>query len=487
VWLGGSMAYDELPLYGGIPRSNGRAVIRSTNADVKRAKVTFQDMTQDARPRATRVGMHPDQHDIAFDPRNPGIAFVGSDGGVIRVDVTHPRDRSSACASRTAVYDPDTGPEPLAPEDLADCRKLLRGIPNRLQSLNVGLNTIQFQSLSYNPNAPARDLLGGTQDNGTFAYAGSPTWVETVGGDGGQSGFDAADPTIRYHNYFDATPEVNFHGNAPEHWLDIYDPLQLSDENRSFYTPFIADPQVGGRAFTGLQHVWRTDDNGGDPDYLAAHCNALYLDPNRPQPCGDWQPLGQDLTGPDFGDDRQGEYVVATTRAPSDTGTLWAGTRIGRLFVTKNADAQPDLVDFTRIDTPSTPGRFVSGIAVDPNDPNHAWVSYSGYSRYTPESPGHVFEVQYDPGSQTATFTDRTYDLGDQPVTGIAFDAATGDTYAATDFGVARLPDGATKWQDAAPGLPRVAVYGITLSPEGRLLFAATHGRGAYSLRLASP
>src|SRR6266542_3275883 len=184
VWLGGSMAYDELPLYGGIPRSNGRAVIRSTNAGVKRAEVTFQDMTQDARPRATREGMHPDQHDIAFDPRNPDIAFVGSDGGVIRVHVTHPQDRSSACDSRTAVYDPDAGPEPLAPDDLADCRTLLRGIPSRLVSLNVGLNDIQFQSLSYNPKKPARDLLGGTQDNGTFSYSASPKWLETVGGDG---------------------------------------------------------------------------------------------------------------------------------------------------------------------------------------------------------------------------------------------------------------------------------------------------------------
>jgi hypothetical protein len=34
VWLGGSMNYDELPAYAGQPpRSNGRAVIRSTNAD----------------------------------------------------------------------------------------------------------------------------------------------------------------------------------------------------------------------------------------------------------------------------------------------------------------------------------------------------------------------------------------------------------------------------------------------------------------------
>jgi hypothetical protein len=71
-------------------------------------------------------------------------------------------------------------------------------------------------------------------------------------------------------------------------------------------------------------------------------------------------------------------------------------------------------------------------------------------------------------------------------VTGIARDAATGDLYAATDFGVLRLPAGATQWQQAGSGLPRVAVYGITLADTNgaRVLYAATHGRGAYALTL---
>ena len=35
------------------------------------------------------------------------------------------------------------------------------------------------------------------------------------------------------------------------------------------------------------------------------------------------------------------------------------------------------------------------------------------------------------------------------------------------------------------PGLAAVAeYYGITLSPEAHTLFAATHGRGAYALKL---
>ena len=281
---------------------------------------------------------------------------------------------------------------------------------------------------------------------------------------------------------------MNFHGNDPKTWLATWDGLQSTGELRSFYVPFIADPVSGGRAFTGLEHVWRTDDNGGDQAYLEAHCNTLHLDPFRNKPCGDWQPLGPNLTGSNFGQTRTGDYVVATERAQGDSGTLWAATRVGRVFVSKNAnDPQPRNVRFSRIDTPSTPGRFVSGIAVDPADPNHAWISYSGYDAYTPDTTGHVFEVQYDPQTGTATFAKRSYDIGDQPVTGIAFFGATGDVYAATDFGVLRLPRGASHWEAAGSGLPSVAVYGLTLSQSANVLYAATHGRGAWALTLPRP
>jgi hypothetical protein len=197
--------------------------------------------------------------------------------------------------------------------------------------------------------------------------------------------------------------------------------------------------------------------------------------------------MGGNLTTNSFGSSRSGQYVVAIARAPSDTGTLWAATRTGRLFVTKDADAsQPGSVAFRRIDTPSTPGRFVSGIAVDPNDPNRAWVSYSGYNAYTPTTTGHVFEVRYDPSTQSATFQNLSANIGDQPVTGIAEDGKTCDLYAATDFGVLKLPVGSSTWVDSGTGLPTASVYGLSLSQGGRVLYAATHGRGAYALPLPS-
>ncbi len=485
VWLGGSMNYDELPGYAGLPpRSNGRAVIRSTNGGAAAADVTWGDMTATlgAGPAyGFTKGIHPDEHAVVFDSADPGIAFVGSDGGVVRIDVRSPRDASGACATRDY---PEGSGTPMTAADQADCQHVLSAIPTTITPINNGLNTIQFQSLSVNPANISGDLLGGTQDNGTFSYSGTTTWLESVGGDGGQSGFDIANPTTRYHNYYDATPEVNFHGTDPKEWLVIYDPLQASKEGRSFYVPFVADPQVGGRAFIGAEHIWRTDDHGGNQAYLEQHCNALGRDA---VPCGDWQPMGNNLTQGSAINDRGGQYVVAIARTAGDAGTLWAGTRVGRLWVTKDANAaNPSNVHFYRIDTPATPGRFVSGITIDPNDPNHAWISYSGYGAYTPATTQHVIEARYNPQTHKATFTNRSYDIGDQPITGIARDGVTGDLYAATDFGVLRLPSGATAWEQAGTGLPRVAVYGITLAQSGgtRILYAATHGRGAYALNL---
>src|SRR5436190_4869621 len=208
LWLGGSMNYDELVAYAGLPpRSNGRAVIRSTNAGaVTAGNVTWADMTATLGPAPGYVvtrGIHPDQHAVVFDSANPGIAFVGSDGGVVRIDVRTTVNRSAACSARRY---PEGSSNPLSAPDLADCQRLLRAIPQTITPVNDGLNTIQFQSLLFNPSNPTGDLLGGTQDNGTWSFTGTPTWLESVGGDGGQSGFDSGNPTIRYHNYFDATP-----------------------------------------------------------------------------------------------------------------------------------------------------------------------------------------------------------------------------------------------------------------------------------------
>ena len=461
VWIGGQMQYSEI---GNV--SNGRAVQRSTDGGA-----TFTDMTLDAN----NLALHPDNHAIAFG--GPGIAFIGSDGGIVRTNGQF-QNTSSQCAGRA-----------LTGADLTFCQAALASTPKEIVSMNDGLSTLQFQSLSVNPNNP-NELLGGTQDNGTWSFTGKQSsWFEAIGGDGGQSGIDISGNT-RMHTYFGAQTDVNFHGVDTLGWDWTGD--VLGTEASSFYVPLIADPKVSGTWFLGQQHVWRTTDNGGDQAFLDHYCGEYTGDyAHRPAPCGDWAAIGgPTLTGSGYGSTKSGSYVVATERAPSDTNTLWAGTRRGRIFVSTNAQAVPgSAVTFDRIDTAATPTRFPSGITVDPANPYHAWVSYSGYNAYATAAGtalGHVFEVTYNPVTHSAVWTDLSNDIGDQPVTDISYDAGSGNLYASTDWGVLQLKPGSTTWAQAAPGLPLGAVYGLTLSDKGRVLYAATHGRGAWVLDLSN-
>jgi hypothetical protein len=472
VYIGSAMQYSEI---GG--RSNGRAIQRSEDAGVH-----FTDMTIDTQG----VSLHPDQHAIATTPVDPNKVFIANDGGMWRLNGSF-ANVSSECSSRG-----------LSPNNLIDCTSWLSKVPTTISSLNRGLGTLQYQSLSINAQDPLNDIMGGTQDNGTHAFTsksngtgqGNSNWFVTIFGDGGQSGVDVGSPNVRMHTFTGPSGDINFNATAPLGWDFFSDPLFASGEAASFYVPLIADPSVSGTWFIGLQHVWRTQDDAGGQAYLDLHCNEFFGDFSVP--CGDWVPIGQDLTSLAFGSDKNpgpSGYVVATVRAAGDTHTLWAGLRRGRVFVTSNADNPTAAsVTFFRIDTSSTPTRFVSGIAVDPSNPNHAYISFSGYNAYATAAgtaTGHVFEVMYNPTSHTATWTNLDKNLSDQPITGLALDANTGDLFVSTDFGVNMLRSGETQWVPAAGSLPPVAVYGLTIDSNARVLYAATHGRGAWALDIS--
>jgi hypothetical protein len=484
VYIGSSMQYSEI---GG--RSNGRAVQRSEDAGVN-----FTDMTIDTQG----VSRHPDQHAIAATPTNPNIVFNADDGGVWRINGSF-TDVSSQCASRG-----------LSPNNLIDCNSWLSKVPTTISSMNRKLGTLQFQSLSLNVQNPLNDIMGGTQDNGTQAFNGhgNGSWFVTIFGDGGQSGINVGSPNVRMHTFFNqlgaSQIDVNFRGTSPTldselGWNWVGDPGSLSGENMSFYIPLITDPGVAGTWFFGAQHVWRTQDNAGDQTFLETNCSEFVNGLQFTGACGDWVTIGADLTDVSFGTDKTpgpNGYVVALGRAASDSGTLWAGLRRGRVFVASNADnADNTAVTFYRIDetgcpascTNLRPTRFVSGIAVDPSNPNHAFISYSGYNAYAVASgtaTGHVFEVTYDSTTHTATWTNLDFNLGDQPITGIALDSHTGDLFVSTDFGVNMLTSGGSMWTPAGGSLPPVAVYGLTIDSNARVLYAATHGRGAWMLSL---
>jgi hypothetical protein len=474
VYAGGSYSYGE-------NIANKRGVVLSTDAGVSSTDMTF-DGTDMLHPN----GLHPDQHDIAVNPNDPFQFVETNDGGVMRSNGDFV-NRSSWCD------DPNRG---LNPVQKMRCQQMLSRIPERLTGLNEGLNTLQFQSLSISPHNN-RIRQGGTQDNGTWQTNGSRvTWENTIIGDGGQSGFDVAIPAFRFHNYTNATPEVNFNNGNIADWIWVADPVAHGGE---FYAPVISDPAVSKSMFAGTSRTaYRTKTAGLGTmtmEEAQLRCNTWRGD--FTVQCGDWAELGPvRLTSAAWGDRAAGN-VAAIERTPDDTGTAWAATTTGRVFVTKNVDAPGETVGtggnpirvatnvlWRRIDQATTPNRVITSIHIDENNGNRAWISYSGYNVNTPTTPGHVFEVVYNPATGTATWTNMDQNLADLPITDLVRDDKTGDLFAASDFGVLRLAAGSTTWRLAARGMPNVEVAGLTVLSNKRELYAASHGLSAWLLDL---
>ena len=468
VYVGGSFDYNRYPFYG------GRAVLLSQDAGA-----TWTDQTTSANGV---TGMHPDQHALVTNPANPLQFFEGSDGGVIESSGSLVDDSANFCAWGN----------PATSSVAAACINMHKAVPTTLTTMNNGLSTLQFQNIAVNPNV-AGQLLGGTQDNGTWlGSSSSPSWAQAIYGDGGVAAFDATNPNVHVNEFYSGYTDINFRGGDPSYWVIASAPLVNSGETTAFYKPQIGDPVTGGTFFIGGQSVWRTQDYFGDQATLEANCPE-FTTSGAQAGCGDEVPLGtqHDLTGADFGADRQGGYVVSLARAASNTGTLWAATATGRVLISQNANAaDATTVAWTRLDSLSAdaPGRFVSSIVVDPTNPNHAWISYTGYNANTPTTEGHVFDVTYNPGAGTATWQDidgGLGPLGDLPVTGLARDNATGLLYAATDFGVLVYNQYGV-WVRAATGMGSVETAGLTIDQATHTLYAATHGRGIWSLSLAT-
>src|SRR6266496_994368 len=481
VYIGGSFDYAT---YGFA--TNGRGVLYSTDAGASFTDMTWDSTTPPTPPGSccqpnpvAPNGMHPDQHGFVVSPSNPSLFFDGSDGGLVRSDGSF-KDISSQCTTYRTT---------LSGNDLLLCQQLLSRVPTHLYSLNRGLSTIQFQSVSVAPD-DSTHLQGGNQDNGTFETSGSlGVWKQEIYGDGGQSGFNVGNSAQRFNTFFANYTDANFQNGDPSKWVVISGPLFT--ETSAFYKPIIADPFVAGTIFVGEQSVWRTRDWGGNQAFLEANCPEFTTPGNQPG-CGDFVIIGDgipstQLTSALWGDRSLGT-VAAVARSSTDSSTLWAATSTGRVFFSSNADAAHGSVVWERLDSSSSidPPRFVSGITIDPANPNHAWISYSSYSTLTPTTPGHVFEVtRTAPSTATWTSLDGSGPTAfpDFPATGIARDS-NGDLYVSNDWGDLILANGAVSWVPAGTGLPMVEVAGLTIVPSARTLYAATHGRSAWKLTL---
>ena len=120
------------------------------------------------------------------------------------------------------------------------------------------------------------------------------------------------------------------------------------------------------------------------------------------------------------------------------------------------------------------PDRYATEIAISPRDPDHLYVSYSGFDAAGP--PGHVFRS--DDGGHS--WRNVSEGLPDIPVNAVQVNPlVAGQLYAGTDTGLYLSHDGAESWGKVT-SLPNVGISRVRFSVGARVVAVSTVGRGAW-------
>lgn len=164
--------------------------------------------------------IHPDQHAMAFDPRNPSIVYAGNDGGIFR--------------------SPDGGAS--------------------WQSLNAGLAISEVEYLAQRPDEPDW-LLAGLQDNGTVRRQGEEGWTQVALGDGGDCGTDLDTPDVCYHSYYGMSLERSSSRGDRDSWDWVTPPNAGRDQFKQLFYPPV---EVNGQVVVKAGEVVCASADGGD-------------------------------------------------------------------------------------------------------------------------------------------------------------------------------------------------------------------------------
>jgi photosystem II stability/assembly factor-like uncharacterized protein len=173
---------------------------------------------------SSRIGegdsIHPDQHAMAFDPRDVNVLYAGNDGGAFR--------------------SPDRG--------------------ESWQSLNAGLAISEVEYLTQRPDEPIW-LLAGLQDDGTVRREGVNAWTQVGPGDGGDCGTNMARPDTCFHSYYYMFTERSDHRGDADSWRDVTPPGDSPQLLKLFYPPLEVNGEVVAKAG---QIVYISRNSGAD-------------------------------------------------------------------------------------------------------------------------------------------------------------------------------------------------------------------------------
>jgi hypothetical protein len=380
---------------------------------------------------------HADQHAVAIGSNHGHpYVYVGDDGGVYKRPLHGSTDSSGHATDWTSTSD---------------------GTIDTLQYYSVGVGR--------DPSGHGLAVNGGLQDNGqSILRPGDTVMGSNFGGDGGDTLTDPANGCDIAQEYVYLA--VNVTQNCAVNdgaWNDdpakatSYDvaPPDNATGSARFIAPLTADTENADTWVAGGRHVW-VQNHGYAIRSGSEWTNAF--------------DLGDGHTATALA--AQGGTIYAAWCGPCDIKGFTRGLAVGNAGHWHQVNLPVD---------GTVPNRYLSGLAIDPANSAHVYLAVNGFSRHWTAGPGagsgHVFE-SWDSGT---TWRDISANLPDVPADSLLA-LPGGGLVLATDLGVVYRAPHRTAWQRVGH-LPAVAVLQLKSGPDGRI-YAATHGRGLYAIRL---
>lgn len=293
-------------------------------------------------------------------------------------------------------------------------------------NLSDGLGIMQF----YDIDVLGIDMMGGTQDNGTNRWnLGDATGNHILGGDGFECMYDPSDVNVRY-----ACSQVNrYRWDAGSGWDSI-------------------TPQTHGNMWSASWVMHPTD---YDTIYSAQKDLARSYDRGE-----NWT-----LTDPGFTHDKT---IKAIAQGVNNPNVMYCSDRYEIRRTTTLHNPAPSWSDVTG----DLPGNWerIGGIAVDPDNVSHVWVTFRGYVD--------GYKVFFSDVGGT-TWTNISGSLPNIPVHCIAYHTGSNDgLYIGTDFGVFYRNANMSDWIWFANGFPKTRVEDLKVT--SGYVYAGTFGRGIW-------
>lgn len=307
----------------------------------------------------------------------------------------------------------------------------------------------QFYNIEVD-ESDANIVLGGTQDNNTIlTKTGSVNdWYPILGGDGFHVNVDPDENNIIYAEYqFGNLFKSVDGGDNMSYALNGV----AAEDRTNWNTPVVLSPFNNNMVYYGS--------------------NKLYIS----EYADNWTVISDDLTNGEH-PSGAGSYGTLTAIAPSyqNLETVYVGSDDGRVHVTFDGG-----LNWTAIDQ-DLPNRYVSQVAIHPEDDQTAFVLFSGfaYLDYTP----HIF-VTNDGGQN---WMDVSWNLPDIPLNDIVYHPGLDAWIISADMGVWINFDYMEKdWEPLGTALPPSIIADLKYHAPSDHLYAGAFGRSIFKLDMS--